>query len=278
MGNYSRSQARFYDTFPPLTPFSKELVNSGLRLTYKPREIFWKKHLDSLGFKKGSSVLDVGCGQGVLLARIVKHYGLKGMGTDVSSKSISYAKSNFGGKNLRFIQADATKLPFIDNSFDYLVSFDVLEHIDKQNLAVFEMARLVKKGGRILVYTLQKNYRYTLDWVWQCLGFDIFSRAAHKKELLVDIQKLVSLFKANGMKVEKVELFDAFFTLGLDEAIMVLFSVTKNLGIKNDSFLNKLLLNMTCLLSRLLYMSLNLVDRLWYKKNKSLSFIFIAEK
>ncbi len=53
--------------------------------------------------------------------------------------------------NVSFVEADATKLPFEDGSFDLTGSLRTLHHIARPELAVAELARLTRQGGRVLV-------------------------------------------------------------------------------------------------------------------------------
>lgn len=276
--NYVQRQAEFYDEHPPLVPWPRLLVEYGLSCLYKPREVFWKKELDRLNLSEGEKVLDVGCGQGLLLSRLSKTYKIKGVGIDVSEKSIQSAKKNFGGKNLSFKVAEAARIPFPNSSFDAVVSFDALEHIRAQEKAVAEMVRVLKPGGSLLVYTLNKNDKLTLNWIWEKLGFDVYSRAAHKRELFVDPNWLTKRLKALGTSITSLELFDAFFTLALDEAIMVLVFLFKKSGLFRNRLLGKLFFYFSNLVSRASFPLLQVFDLPWYKSRRSLSFLIIAKK
>lgn len=50
-------------------------------------------------------------------------------------------------RNIPIVQADMTKLPFENNRFDIVAAFDVVEHIEKDQLAILEAIRVTKKGG-----------------------------------------------------------------------------------------------------------------------------------
>ena len=77
-------------------------------------------------------------------SNLFRYYGI-----DISENSIKYACENFESKDLEFIVADATYLPFPGEFFDFVVSFDALEHIDKQKIAIKEMVRVLREtqGG-----------------------------------------------------------------------------------------------------------------------------------
>lgn len=105
----------------------------------------WQK-LKELNFSKTSvlglisdgSVLDIGCGDGLLL-EYLKKAGLQGIGVDVSSVAIDICKER--GLDCRV--ADITnRLPFDDNSFDNVVLTDVLEHI-------FQPMELLREAHRV---------------------------------------------------------------------------------------------------------------------------------
>lgn len=114
----------------------------GLKLQYT---------LDDLKSVKGK-VLDVGCGGGNM-AKAIKHYrpDLSVYGADISKKAIAMAKQN--AKNITFTVAPAEKLPFPDNTFDAIVMYDILEHLEKPELALHEAKRVLKKDGIMHIFS-----------------------------------------------------------------------------------------------------------------------------
>ena len=107
---------------------------------------------------KNRLILDLGCGGG-------RHYFCdygKVIGVDPVLELLPMAKSLYA----EVYHAGGYALPFADNTFDYLVSSDVLGHIpfDKKDLIFSEMHRVLKKGGRVvhLIETDAVNvwYRY----------------------------------------------------------------------------------------------------------------------
>lgn len=275
---HSQQQSKFYDEHPPLAPWPHLLNFHGLSILYKPREVFWKKALDTLEIKEGERVLDVGCGQGLFLARLTKTYKAKGMGIDVSNKSIEFARKNYARKNLSYRVANATEIPFKVDSFDVVVSFDALEHIEDQKRAVKEMVRVLKPGGKLLIYAMSKDDKLTLDWIREKLGFDIYTRAAHKRELFVDSDWLREELEVCGARVNSIELFNAFFSLALDEAIMVLALLFEKIGLYKCKILGRSFLFFANLISRSFYPILILLDYPWFAKGYSLGFLVTARK
>lgn len=269
-------QSKFYDEHPALVPWPELLKKRGLFCLYKPREIYWKEQLEFLNFKKGKKLLEVGCGRGIFTERIVKHFKVKAIGVDISKNSIDYANKFKTGNDLKFIRASACTLPFKDNTFDYVVSFDVLEHIKDQNKAVSEIIRVLKPGGKFSIYTLNKKYRYSLDWLWEKFGIDIYARAGHQRELLVDPLDVAKWAKkSKAVKITKITYFDAFFTLFLDELIMVFVLLSSR---NNNKMIGYFFLSFTSFISKTFYSVLTFLEKPWIKKGYSLSFTIIGEK
>jgi ubiquinone/menaquinone biosynthesis C-methylase UbiE len=94
----------------------------------------------------GKKILELGCGNG---DRTKLFYGLSQVtGVDIVDKVSSERKRKFD-----FFLADATALPFGDESFDAIVSFDVVEHIQADKQFVHESFRVCKKGGFVVLGT-----------------------------------------------------------------------------------------------------------------------------
>lgn len=99
-----------------------------------------------------SSVLDIGCSHGWAVNQLWTH-GLRASGVDVSTVAVALAVKVRGepaGSCVQpcFVKASATALPWANNSFDVVMSSDVLEHIETIDvpLAVRELSRVARKA------------------------------------------------------------------------------------------------------------------------------------
>jgi ubiquinone/menaquinone biosynthesis C-methylase UbiE len=104
----------------------------------------------------GKEVLEVGCGTGLILERIAQ-FASRAEGVDLSPGMVDHARTR--GLNVRV--ADATALPYEDESFDVACSFKVLAHVPKLDEALREMLRVVRPGGHIVfdIYN-RRSLRY----------------------------------------------------------------------------------------------------------------------
>lgn len=96
-----------------------------------------------------TSVLDVGCGTGNLLA-LLKRDNVGLAGADLSTGMIEQAKKRLGSDaDLRV--ADSEKLPWAAHSFDLVVSTDSFHHYPDPMQALSEMKRVLKQGGHLIL-------------------------------------------------------------------------------------------------------------------------------
>src|SRR5204862_372301 len=97
---------------------------------------------------QGRSVLEVGCGAGVDLARFAKG-GAQVTGVDLAASAIDLARLNFEQQGLAatFQVADAERLPFPDNSFDLVYAHGVVQYTADPQRLVDEVHRVLKPGG-----------------------------------------------------------------------------------------------------------------------------------
>ncbi len=130
---------------------------------YESKEgAFVDKVETELGFsllphEKGMRVLDVGCGTGnhsIKLARM----GLQVTGIDISEKMLEIARKKAGASlSVNFLYMDAAKLEFENDSFDGAISITAFEFLPEPEKVLEEMFRVVKKGGSIVIGTLNRE-------------------------------------------------------------------------------------------------------------------------
>ena len=109
--------------------------------------------LELLSPKPGEIILDAGCGTGVFTLDILSS-GSEVIGLDISLPMLMRAEEKLGGFHCRMVLADMLNLPFSEGSFDKVVSVTALEFIQDGKGAVKELFRVTKKGGSIVVATL----------------------------------------------------------------------------------------------------------------------------
>jgi SAM-dependent methyltransferase len=99
--------------------------------------------------------LEIGCGSGAVSNYIVRKYSLNVTGTDIDQDQIRIAQKNSANlPNIRFLEADATNLPFQDDDFDLVLSFGVMHHISNWLDALREIARVLRTGGYFIYLDL----------------------------------------------------------------------------------------------------------------------------
>jgi len=158
---------RYWDAHPISTdsvPYDK-----GSRESFEAIYTKWKGTIDEvrLGFLaecRGKKVLEVGCGIGKD-ARFLTEHGINYQGVDYSFRTLQLAHRHFdfAGLRKRFVNGDATSLPFPDNHFDLVMSIGVLHHVPGTAQACREAVRVTKPGGtlRIMFYS-RESYHYAL--------------------------------------------------------------------------------------------------------------------
>ena len=108
---------------------------------------------------KGLDVLDVACGEGYGSNFMAETAGSV-VGVDISSEAVQHAKCRYVRSNLSFKQGSATDLSFFqDGSFDAVVSFETIEHIDEPSQQAFlaEIKRVLRPEGFLVMSTPDKK-------------------------------------------------------------------------------------------------------------------------
>ncbi|HXB71824.1 MAG TPA: methyltransferase domain-containing protein [Candidatus Acidoferrales bacterium] len=106
---------------------------------------------------RGKRVLDAGCGAGYGSAELAQA-AESVIGVDIAAEAIEFAQANYRQPNLRFEQASCSALPFAGASFDLVVAFEVIEHLEDWRGFLQEACRVLAPAGQLIVSTPNKLY------------------------------------------------------------------------------------------------------------------------
>ena len=111
------------------------------------------RHLDeAVTSLQPSSILDVGCGEGVVTLRLAQLLpSTKVLGVDAGESHLRDEWDACSAPNLSFAGGSAYDLPFADGSFDLVCAVEVLEHLERPRDALAEMSRV---AGRALLLSV----------------------------------------------------------------------------------------------------------------------------
>jgi 2-polyprenyl-6-hydroxyphenyl methylase/3-demethylubiquinone-9 3-methyltransferase len=170
-----------------------------LRAENKIRTPWVAKEIDQrLG--RGKSVLDVGCGGG-LLSNALAQEGHRVTGIDLSEPSLVVAQKNDPSGKVQYLKANAYSLPFEDRSFDAVCAMDVLEHVEEPRRLIAEAGRVLKPGGLFFFHTFNRNL---LSYLLVIKGVEWFVRNAptnmHVYPLFIRPQELSALCKEQNLQ------------------------------------------------------------------------------
>lgn len=158
--------------------------------------IYFPGAIKTEGFKKGDSVLDVGCATGNFL-KLCDNFGLKTYGIDISAKWLEKAKTNTIAK-LKYWDLNTHEQPFPGTKFNLITAFDVIEHLDSPSNFVKNAYNQLKPGGKIIITTPNLNSlgRLTMKERWHG-----YSDKTHK--YLFTLESLEYLLLSNGFRITK---------------------------------------------------------------------------
>jgi arsenite methyltransferase len=145
--------------------FDRRLIQRLERL-YSTRDVLRRRELvrAAVGARSGDRVLDVGCGPGFYITELLEAVGREGavVGVDISADMLAVAAKRAAGHgNVEFHEAGATSLPVPDASFERAVCIQVLEYVRDVPAALAEMHRVLRPGGRMLVWDVDWS---TVSW------------------------------------------------------------------------------------------------------------------
>jgi 2-polyprenyl-6-hydroxyphenyl methylase / 3-demethylubiquinone-9 3-methyltransferase len=169
-----------------------------------PRFAYFRKALEQLERPLQTlSVLDVGCGGGLLAERFAA-IGCSVTGVDRSLPTLAAARQHAqsAGLDIRYQEGDAQALPFDAAQFDVVCCCDVLEHVDDVARVIGEIARVMKPSGIFFFDTINRTWHSKLlaiklaqDWA----PTRFVPRNLHVWEQFIRPQELAAALARHGM-------------------------------------------------------------------------------
>ena len=179
----------------------------------------WKSELINLmNIQSPDKIIDVGSGTGDLI-KIILDSGFKNSiySIDLNNEMLKYGKARFKNKKVKFINANAEKLPFENNSFDkYIISF-CLRNVTDIKKALTEAYRVLKPGGifyclefsnpeSIIVDKIYKNYKKNIiPWIGEKISNNkqAYSYLEESIDQFPNQETLLSIIKKTGFDKSK---------------------------------------------------------------------------
>ncbi len=173
--------------------------------------------LAALELSHGESILDAGCGTGLLLEQEALAVGPEGRaeGVDFSEAMLAYARRRCGGiEQVNLQQGSIETLPFDEASFDALSCTQTLLYVKDLDKALAEFYRLLRPGGRIAIIETDWSGAIinSLDQSVTRKIFDSWGGAVINPNLPRRLRPILRKFGFDAVRVEAIPLLNASYT------------------------------------------------------------------
>lgn len=175
-------------------------------------DAFYQWILDKLVSNNNGTLLDVACGEGVLL-KLAEKKGVKCYGVDISMQGIKLALTRTRLKCVGV--ANGEKLPFSDDSFDYVTNVGSLEHFLNPRSGLEEMVRVLRPEG--LVALVLPNSYYLVDIIWQVWRTGYGPSHRQQLERFATYREWWDFIESCGLHVIKAYKYNLIFPRSMED-------------------------------------------------------------
>jgi SAM-dependent methyltransferase len=124
------------------------------------REIIFDWTWQVLARYETPKILDIGCGTGLNLEYLRQQHYTDVVGLDFSAEAMRFCQSRHLPS---LIQGDGTLPPLRSQSFDVIMALDLIEHLEDDLFALRSLARILKPGGTLIIFTPAFNFLWGLQ-------------------------------------------------------------------------------------------------------------------
>ena len=155
---------------------------------------------------KGLSILDIGCGGG-LLSEPMARLGADVVGIDASFKNIQVAKYHLKKSKLKikYYNSSPENLK-IKQRFDIILNMEIVEHVEDVDFFIKESSKFLKKSGVMFIATLNKTLK---SYLFAIVGAEYVLKwlpiGTHDWEKFVKPEYLTNICKKNSLKLIKID-------------------------------------------------------------------------
>lgn len=168
--------------------------DDGYKLKVDDIKLFLEK------YKSNGYILDIGSNTSGESENLY-HFGHKMVATDINEIALSYSKirsKNFRNEQMDYFVIDAHNMPFQNETFDKIVAYEVLHHMEKIDTALKEMFKVLKSGGYL--FTVEP---YAYNPYRRLSEVRDYFRGTIEKSF--SVSKLKSLFIENGFEIVELK-------------------------------------------------------------------------
>lgn len=173
----------------------------------------------------GKNILDIGCGGGLLCEELCKK-GANVTGIDSSKKSISIARQHAKEQSLDIEYKNESIFDLASTmSFDYVVCFEMIEHINDPIMLIKKIGEITKKDSKLFLSTINRNLKsFLLAKIVAEYILNYVPKGTHQYSKFITPYEVTSLLESHNFKIKNIDGLD--FN-PLDES----FSLSKNTDI-----------------------------------------------